>query len=131
MMESEVTGNCHASFGERDRETRKSKGLKVRSVPTLFSPLLANVALNGIEDIHPCVRYADDMLIILKPKDDATSVLRKIKDALTIMGLKVSEAKTNIIAATDGFDFLGWHFLVQNNGKFRCTPSVDNVFYFP
>ncbi len=62
MMESEVTGNCHASFGERDRETHKSRGLKVRSVPTLFSPLLANIALNGIEEIHQSVRYADDMV---------------------------------------------------------------------
>jgi len=26
------------------------------------SPLLANIALNGIEDIHPSVRYADDMV---------------------------------------------------------------------
>ncbi|GET44517.1 hypothetical protein [Microseira wollei] len=49
MMESEVTGNCHASFGERDRETHKSRGLKVRSVPTLFSPLLANIARHGLE----------------------------------------------------------------------------------
>lgn len=40
-------------------ETRKSKDLKVRSVPTLFSPLLANIALDGIEDIHKSVRYAD------------------------------------------------------------------------
>ena len=29
-------------------------------------------------------------------------------------------------AATDGFDFLGWNFLVQKNGKFRSRPSVDN-----
>jgi retron-type reverse transcriptase len=82
MMESEVTGNCHASFGERDKETRKLQDLKVRSVPTLLSPLLANIALNGIESIHryhrnslkritkntsekdiihPSVRYADDV----------------------------------------------------------------------
>jgi hypothetical protein len=27
---------------------------------------------------------------------------------------------------TDGFDFLGWQFKVQKNGKFRSTPSVDN-----
>ena len=40
--------------------------------------------------------------------------------------MKVSEKKTKITATTDGFDFLGWHFKVQNNGKFRCTPSVDN-----
>ena len=40
--------------------------------------------------------------------------------------MKVSEKKTRVTAATDGFDFLGWHFKVQNNGKFRCVPSVDN-----
>ena len=26
------------------------------------SPLLANIALNGIEDIHNSIRYADDMV---------------------------------------------------------------------
>ncbi len=41
-------------------------------------------------------------------------------------GLKVSEKKTKLTAATDGFDFLGWHFKVQDNGKFRTTPSVEN-----
>ncbi len=40
--------------------------------------------------------------------------------------MKVSENKTKITATTDGFDFLGWHFKVQNNGKFRTTPSADN-----
>jgi len=40
--------------------------------------------------------------------------------------MKVSEKKTHITAATDGFDFLGWHFKVQSNGKFRSTPSVEN-----
>lgn len=28
----------------------------------VVSPLLANIALNGIEEIHPSVRYADDMV---------------------------------------------------------------------
>ena len=41
----------------------------------VVSPLLANIALNGIEDIHQSVRYADDMVIILKPKDDAEVIL--------------------------------------------------------
>jgi 5-methylcytosine-specific restriction endonuclease McrA len=40
--------------------------------------------------------------------------------------MKVSEKKTKLTAPTDGFDFLGWNFLVQKNGKFRCVPSVDN-----
>jgi len=40
--------------------------------------------------------------------------------------MKVSEKKTKLTATTDEFDFLGWHFNVQSNGKFRCTPSMDN-----
>jgi len=44
----------------------------------VVSPLLANIALNGIEDIHPSVRYADDMVLILKPKDDAVVILEHI-----------------------------------------------------
>lgn len=36
----------------------------------VISPLLANIALNGIEKIHRSVRYADDMVVFLKPKDN-------------------------------------------------------------
>jgi 5-methylcytosine-specific restriction endonuclease McrA len=103
----------------------------------VVSPLLANIALNGIESIHkskdktgkisePSIRYADDMVIILKPNEDAMAILEKISEFLAQKGMNVSEKKTKITATTDGFDFLGWHFKVQNNGKFRCVPSVDN-----
>ncbi len=90
------------------------------------SPLLANVALNGIEEIHQSVRYADDMVIILKPQDDANKILGKISQFMAARGMNVSEKKTKLTATTDGFDFLGWHFKVQRNGKFRCIPSEDN-----
>jgi RNA-directed DNA polymerase len=113
----------------------------------VVSPLLANIALNGIESIHryhenkgqritnktsasditePSVRYADDMVIILRPEDDATEILERISEFLRKRGMNVSQKKTKVTAATDGFDFLGWHFKVQKNGKFRCNPSVDN-----
>jgi len=92
----------------------------------VVSPLLANIALNGIEDIHHSVRYADDMVIILKPKDNAEIILGKISQFLAERGMKVSEKKTKLTVTTDGFDFLGWTFRVQKNGKFRCVPSVDN-----
>jgi len=98
----------------------------------VVSPLLANIALNGIESIHryktyePSIRYADDMVIILRPEDDATEILERISEFLRKRGMNVSQKKTKITAATDGFDFLGWHFKVQKNGKFRSTPSVDN-----
>jgi group II intron reverse transcriptase/maturase len=103
----------------------------------VVSPLLANIALNGIESIHqskdnrgritePSVRYADDMVIILKPKDNAIEILERISEFLRKRGMQVSQKKTKITATTDGFDFLGWHFKVQKNGKFKSTPSVDN-----
>ncbi|MEH2315319.1 MAG: reverse transcriptase domain-containing protein [Nostoc sp.] len=113
----------------------------------VVSPLLANIALNGIESIHrhhdkrgfritaktsasnivePSIRYADDMVIILRPEDDATEILERISEFLRKRGMNVSQKKTKVTAATDGFDFLGWHFKVQKNGKFRSIPSVDN-----
>ena len=103
----------------------------------VVSPLLANVALNGIERIgefkntqskiqSKCVRYADDMVYFLKPDDNATQILDEIKDFLIQRGMEISERKTKITAATDGFNFLGWKFQVQKNGKFRSRPSEDN-----
>ncbi len=82
----------------------------------VVSPLLANIALNGIESIHsyksygeivePSIRYADDMVIILRPQDDAEQILAQISQFLAEQGLKVSEKKTRLTATTDGFDFL-------------------------
>ena len=112
----------------------------------VVSPLLANIALNGIESIHkthikgfkiskntpkenilePSFRYADDMVIVLKPEDNANEILAKIDKFLAVRGMKVSAKKTNVTDVTDGFDFLGWNFKVQSNGKFKSVPSVDN-----
>jgi 5-methylcytosine-specific restriction endonuclease McrA len=66
------------------------------------------------------------MVIILRPQDDANEILDNINQFLAARGMNVSEKKTKVTATTDGFDFLGWHFKVHNNGKFRCVPSVDN-----
>ncbi len=92
----------------------------------VVSPLLANIALNGIEDIHPSVRYGDDMIFFLKPEDDAEKILEKIQQFLAKRGMNISAEKTKITRVTAGFDFLGWHFKVQENGKFRCTPDEEN-----
>ena len=91
------------------------------------SPLLANIAFNGIEQLGRCVRYADDMVFFLKPGECADKLLAKIEKFLSNRGMNVSQKKTKVTASTDGFDFLGWHFYVQkNNGKFRSIPSEDN-----
>lgn len=112
----------------------------------VVSPLLANIALNGIESIHryhkngsritnktarkdirePSIRYADDMVIILRPQDDEVKILEQISGFLAARGMKISQKKTKVTATTQGFDFLGWHFKVLKDGRFKSYPAVDN-----
>lgn len=92
----------------------------------VISPLLANIVLDGIESLHQSVRYADDMIFILKPGDDEKELLLKIERFLSVRGLNMSVKKTKLTSTKNGFDFLGWHFICQNNGKFRSFPSKGN-----
>ncbi len=93
----------------------------------VVSPLLANIALNGIESLGQSIRYADDMVFILKPGENAGQLLGLVEEFLAARGMNVSPLKTKVTASTDGFDFLGWHFYVQKgNGKFRSVPSEAN-----
>ena len=66
------------------------------------------------------------MVFILKPKDNAEIILDRVSEFLAQRGMNISDKKTKITAATDGFDFLGWNFQVQKNGKFRSKPSEAN-----
>lgn len=153
-MESEVTGNCHASFGERDRETHKSRGLKVRSVPTLFSPLLANVALDGIDHLlagyhkvrihqsspkakrqrtskvkrgkYGFIRYADDFVVTAETKEDIEEIIPVLKDWLAQRGLELNKDKTNIVHVEQGFNFLGFN-IRQFSGSCYTFPQKTKV----
>jgi RNA-directed DNA polymerase len=93
----------------------------------IVSPTLANIALNGIESLgSTIIRYADDLVAILKPGECPQALLARMEDFLAQRGLNVKQAKTHIVAATNGFDFLGWHFRVKANGKYDCTPTKAN-----
>ena len=115
----------------------------------VLSPLLANIALDGIEDsggtirrsfshlgktrynLHNTgIRYADDIVFICQPEADPIEILSRIKSFLSKIGCKVSKSKTRIVTSTDGFDFLGWNFRVKPDGKFKCVPSKDNYLNF-
>lgn len=110
----------------------------------VISPLLANIALHGLENVGHQVRYnvirggrqvdtingfryADDVVFILKHGDDAKLLRESIDQFLATRGLKVKEAKTRLNKSTEGFDFLGWTFCVKPNGKFILTPSQKST----
>ena len=105
----------------------------------VISPLLANMALDGIEDCgvsfrnswvgkiaNPGIHYADDMVFVVRSEQEPNAILSRIHSYLSKIGCNISKSKTRIVASTDGFDFLGWNFRVLNNGKFKCILSADN-----
>ena len=88
----------------------------------IFSPLLCNVTLNGIEkitkELHPLrrgisagvhtIRYADDIVVTGKNPE----VLHECREEviakfLTEMGLELSEKKTKVIHVNKDFIFWG------------------------
>ena len=62
------------------------------------------------------------MVVILKPQEDANAILERISQFLAERGMNVSQKKTKLTAATDRFDFLGWHCA---SAKLSQEPKPD------
>ncbi len=89
----------------------------------IISPLLANIALHGMEsalsiqynkDGHTLghrgiVRYADDLVVFCRSQEDTLLVVDILSNFLKTRGLALSKAKTKIVHLTEGFNFLGFH----------------------
>jgi RNA-directed DNA polymerase len=100
----------------------------------IMSPLLANIALHGIENatkefyaenIGPktvakpdrlrklsVVRYADNFVVIADKEAEILKVQEFIQEWLANeCGLELSQEKTRITSSTKGFEFLGFHLI--------------------
>ncbi|MFJ1677944.1 reverse transcriptase domain-containing protein [Streptomyces sp. NPDC088251] len=102
----------------------------------ILSPLLANTALSALDErlTRPwepngemttshlrrrrratgrpncrVVRYADDFVVLTDGERDNAEALREdIADVLQPLGFRLSEAKTQVVHMSEGFDFLGF-----------------------
>jgi len=84
----------------------------------VISPLLCNVYLHRIDRVWSVrehgvlVRYADDVLVMCKSREQAEAALQRLRVLLAELGLRPKEAKTRIVHLTaggEGVDFLGFH----------------------
>ena len=87
----------------------------------VISPLLANVAVHGVEEAlsirrrkaggltgpRALVRYADDFCVFCETKADAQAVIETLTTWLATRGLTLSPEKTRLVHLEAGFDFLG------------------------
>ncbi len=103
-----------------------------------ISPILGNMVLDGIqtrlyslqgETIKDykngwCIRYADDMIVLARSKQDAMNFREIINDFLEERGLKLSLSKTKIFNLNLGeqFTFLSRTYY-KKGGIVHCVPS--------
>lgn len=87
----------------------------------ILSPMLANVYLNTLDHQmadagYAMVRYADDLVIMCKTREEADMALDLMQQWVAENELTLHPTKTRIVdAQQEGFDFLGYHF----HGKIR------------
>lgn len=89
----------------------------------VISPLLANIYLdvldgvweNRCKELGLLVRYADDLVVLCRTREDAVEAKRRIGLVLAKLRLELHPDKTRIVEigpGKDGFDFLGCHLRV-------------------
>jgi len=116
----------------------------------VISPLLANIALHGMEKelgveykyvknqgytLKPnsigIVRYADDFVAICHTQEQANSIYEKMTDYLSDRGICLSPEKTIITYIEEGFDFLGFNIRQYKKKADKTTllikPSKESV----
>jgi len=118
---------------ERDTVTGTPQG-------GILSPLLANIALSGLDDhfaeaweamgdssarhrrrrkglaTYRLVRYADDFVVMVNgTRAHAEGLRDEVAAVLAPMGLRLSEEKTRVCHIDEGFDFLG--FRIQRQAR--------------
>ena len=103
--------------------------LEVRyCVGGVISPLLANVALNVLDEVWEAkgrqlgvlVRYADDHVALCPTKERAEQARSLVEATLAGLGLHLHPDKTTIVClrgGAEGFDFLGFHHRMVQSWK--------------
>ena len=82
----------------------------------VISPLLANIYLHRLDvEVRSAgfrlIRYADDFVILADRRWKVEAASALVRAILADIGLEVAEAKSGIVAAKDGFEFLGFSFV--------------------
>jgi RNA-directed DNA polymerase len=98
---------------EKDRWTPQT------GVPqgAIISPLLSNLYLNDLDHFmagqgYQMTRYADDLVIQCRTREEAESALALVSDWITERGLSLHPTKTKIVHVDEeGFEFLGYRFI--------------------
>jgi RNA-directed DNA polymerase len=140
QMRKRIKGWLEAGVADNDVFTPTEAGTPQGGV---ISPLLANIALHGMEEACQSVptgkekpvlvRYADDFVILHSQKEVVEQCTQKVKEFLCSMGLWLSEKKTRLthtLQAGDGntgLNFLGYHVRQYPVGKCHTGKNPHGI----
>jgi RNA-directed DNA polymerase len=97
----------------------------------VLSPLLSNLYLNELDhgmagSGYEMTRYADDLVIQCRTREEAEKALAMVQAWTAQRGLTLHPTKTRIVdAQTEGFEFLGYRFI-----KHRRFPRKKSLAKF-
>lgn len=93
-----------------------------------LSPLLANIYLHSFDEALVkaglgLVRYADDFVIFAKSSEAAGEALELARQELAGLKLRLHPEKTRIAAIDEGFEFLGYRYVRDRQGRVQKVVS--------
>ena len=99
----------------------------------ILSPCLLNVALTGLQQAlgaaYGYVRYADDLIVCAKTREQIETARSIIEEWLQQRGLSLHPEKTRIVHIDKGFNFLGFS-IKHYKGKCLIKPQKEKVLAF-
>lgn len=92
----------------------------------VISPLLANIYLDVLDSaweaecaqLGKLVRYADDFVVLCRRKSQAQAAMRRLREILGRLRLKLHPSKTRLVElglGKDGFEFLGCYLRIMRS----------------
>jgi len=132
IADGKVLGLIKAMLGQPVMEAT-AKWTPEEGIPqgSTVGPLLANVYLHPLDKEMARIgwevtRYADDLVIQCRNEGEARAALRRLREAVARLGLKLHPEKTRVVnVRQEGFEFLGYRF----EGK-RLRPRDQSLMSF-
>ncbi|WP_235826177.1 reverse transcriptase domain-containing protein [Candidatus Frankia alpina] len=136
----QIEGWLRAGVADNNRYVPTPEGTPQGGV---ISPLLLNIALQGIEeaagvryrpngelarDCPAAVVYADDLVVLCHSREQAETARERLAVWLAPKGLRLNDAKTRITTVTEGFDFLSFNvrsYRTKDGPKLFIKPSGE------
>jgi group II intron reverse transcriptase/maturase len=91
-----------------------------------LSPLLANIYLAGFDrrigSRWTLIRYADDLVVMCRTREEAERAKDEVEAALRDEGLSMKPEKTRVVHMNEGVEFLGYRLT-----SWKAEPSAKSV----